>query len=206
MAGLCTRCGAAFDSGDRFCAKCGAPRGAGVEEPAEAPSRPSPSPSSKSAGKRGPLLFTLGLFLFIGLIAWATDACGSTVAGDVTVSGGPHGAFTFAPTGCASMQPYGKLGVNIHGDLPNDGAVYVTLDHRTGKLLEVEVPGSCREADGTDCTVFTVPRDRCSRYEAVVEPSGTVVNGVRLMEGHLRVECELEDGTKVRGQLEYGGC
>ena len=56
---------------------------------------------------------------------------------------------------------------------------------KAGKKVEIEIPGSCRDADGTDCTVFPVPRDRCTVFEAAVHNTGTVVNDVRLVEGHL---------------------
>jgi hypothetical protein len=160
----------------------------------------------RTTNGRGTLFFTLGISALIALLTWAFDGCGGEVEGHVTVTGGPHGAFTLEPAGCASLQPFGHFGANLHGERPNDGAVYVTLDHSAGKRVELEVPGSCLDADGTDCTVFPVLRDRCSVYDVKVEPSGTVVNGVRLVEGHVRLECALEDGTEVRGQLVYEGC
>jgi hypothetical protein len=135
---------------------------------------------------------------------FAMGDCGST-EGSVRVSGA-RGNFTFTPTGCASMQPYGRFGANLHGDGNNDGAVYITVDPTRGSLVEIEVPGSCRNSDGTDCTVFPVPRDRCSVYEAHVENTGTVVNDVRLVEGNVRLQCELEDGTTVQGRVVFDGC
>ncbi len=123
---------------------------------------------------------------------------------DVTAS--PHGQWTFIPTGCASMQPYGPMGANLHGDGPNDGAVYVTLDHASGHKVELEVPGSCQNADGTDCTVFQVPRDQCQTFEVTVDYTNTTVNDVRLVQGHVRLDCTLEDGTRVQGGIEFDGC
>jgi hypothetical protein len=148
----------------------------------------------------------VSVFLSLGVGLFAVGDCGGSTEGSIAVAGGPRGTFTFTPTGCASMQPYGQFGANIHGDDPNDGAVYVTVDHRRGKLVEVEVPGSCRNADGTECTVFELPRDRCSVHDAAVEFNGVVVNDVRLVEGHVHVDCALEDGTTVRGQITFDGC
>ncbi|MBX3274137.1 MAG: hypothetical protein KF729_27975 [Sandaracinaceae bacterium] len=103
-------------------------------------------------------------------------------------------------------MPYGRLGANVHADGPNDGAVYVSLDHVTGHRVEIEVPGSCRNANGTDCTVFPVSRDRCATYDANVEPTGTVVDDVRLVGGHVRLDCTLEDGTRVVGAITFDEC
>lgn len=216
MKAFCTGCGAAFDENDNFCAKCGSPRQT-VTRDAGSAARPGSTAAIPSAptvqnapgkpkGKIKKALVTgAALWVAIGLITILGGTCGGT-EGSVAVSGGPRGAFTLTPTGCSSMQPYGRFGANLHGDEPNDGALYVTVDHFRGKSIEIEVPGSCRSADGTDCTVFSVPRDRCSVYDAEVDFSGVTVNDVRLVEGRVRLECTLEDGTAVRGAIEFDNC
>lgn len=197
----CASCGTPLDPHDRFCGGCGGPR-------ASAPVA-APKPTARAAS---PMRFvSLGVGVLISVAGFAffglqTGGCDDSVEGRVAVSGGPHGDFTFAPTGCASMQPFGRFGANLHGDGPNDGAVYITIDPLQGKSVDVEVPGSCRNADGTDCTVFRVPRDRCTTFEANVEHSGVTVNDVRLVEGRVSLDCALEDGTSVRGTVDFGGC
>ncbi len=202
MSSFCTGCGAALDEDDRFCGKCGRPRSeaAASENESAPPAPPGAKPNVFGAIIGVALLVVVPLVVMFGL-----SECGSA-EGRVAVSGGPHGEWTFVPTGCASMQPYGSMGANLHGDGHNDGAVYVTLDHVEGHRVELEVPGSCRNADGTDCTVFPVPRAACSTYDVSLDYNGVTVNDVRLVEGHVRLSCALEDGTRVEGAIEFDGC
>lgn len=213
MSEFCTGCGAAFDEGDRFCAKCGKPRPSAATTNATAPSSatsPASAPDEPVVAPRNKLGLILGAvlgpILIGGILIAVFVGVGESVQGHVTIAGGPRPGFTFTPTGCVSMQPYGHFGANLHGPGPNDGAVYVTIDPTTGKKVEVEIPGSCRDADGTDCTLFPVPRDRCTTYDASVHNTGTVVNDVRLVEGHLKLDCTLEDGTTVKGEITFDGC
>ena len=149
--------------------------------------------------------FLVAIFLILLPMLIVMHSCGHT-EGQVTVSGGPHGDFVFEATDCHALQPYGRYGANVHGDGHDDGAVYVTMDPISGPDIQVEVPGSCRNANGTDCDVFPVPRDACRTYEAVVEDTNTVVNDVRLVKGHAAIDCSLADGTEVRGRVEFDGC
>ena len=122
------------------------------------------------------------------------------------VTGGPHGDFTFVGTDCHSMQPYGRMGANVHGSGHNDGAVYPTMDPIEGPRVDIEVPGSCRNADGTDCTVFRVPRESCGTFEVQVRYTNVMVNDVRLVRGRVKLACDMEDGTHVEGELKFDGC
>ena len=198
---FCSGCGAAFRDGDRFCAKCGKPRALGEATPEATPDAAEPE-------KKGFPFVVLGALvpLVIGLaIVLGVRGC-DHVDGQVAVADGPRPGFVFAPTGCASLQPYGRFGANLHGKGENDGGVYVTVDPVKGSSVDVEIPGSCKNEGGTSCTVFSVPRERCTVFEATVQNTGTVVNDVRLVEGHLKLDCALEDGTTVRGEVHFGGC
>lgn len=194
---FCSKCGEAFEEGDRFCPKCGAAR----SQPAVAQ-----APSKGGAG------ITLSIILAVGFLAvplflvFSGVFGGGSVEGSLTATGGPHGAFRFVGDGCQSMQPYGRAGANVHGEGPNDGGVYVTVDPIMGYRVDVEVPGSCKNSDGTDCTVFQVPRDKCSRWDVVAEFNGTVVNDVRQYRGFAHLTCVLDDGTNIVADLTYGGC
>lgn len=207
----CSSCGRTFRPDDGFCGGCGTPRAAGARPElgaAPPPASAAPAHAPKAAGTPGlarviPMI--IGFTVLPIVLFFALGDCGSA-EGRMRVTASPHGEWTFVPTGCASLQPYGRMGANLHGDGPNDGAVYVSLDPTHGHRIELEVPGSCRNADGTDCTVFEVPRDRCSTYDVSVEPTGTVVNDVRLVEGHVRLDCTLEDGARVEGAITFEGC
>jgi len=147
--------------------------------------------------------------LFLGTLILAPMLllvqCGHT-DGHVVVTGSPHGDFRFEATDCHGLAPYGRYGANVHGPGHDDGAVYVTVDPLSGTEIQIEVPGSCRNADGTDCIVFQVPEAACAIYEATVENTGLVVNDVRLVKGHATLECTLDDGTEVSGHIAFDGC
>lgn len=141
----------------------------------------------------------------LGFVAFGSNGCDGDVSGEIVVAGA-RGNFRFTPTGCGSMQPFGRFGARLHASGPHDGGVYVATDPVHGASVDVEVPGSCRNSNGTDCTVFSVPRDRCTTFSVQVEPTGVVLNDIRLVEGHLRVDCTLEDGTTVRGSIQFDDC
>ncbi|MCB9592156.1 MAG: hypothetical protein H6719_05435 [Sandaracinaceae bacterium] len=206
----CDSCGRTYRPDDEFCGGCGTPRAkpeaplpAAAATPTATPTATPGVPVKRSI--RGRLMFLVSAIIPIGIVIMSLKDCGSA-EGQMVVSGSPHGEWTFVPTGCASMQPYGFVGANLHADGHNDGGVYVTLDHVHGHKVELEVPGSCRNADGTDCTVFEVPRDACQVFDVAVENSGTVVNDVRLVDGHVHLQCELPDGTTVSGTITFEGC
>lgn len=206
MESFCASCGAPYRPDDRFCGKCGALRTAASSpapvypaQPVTLPSTPARKPIGAIVGVLVVAVVPVVAFLFIG------KGCDS-VEGNMAVTSGPHGNFTFTPTGCASMQPYGRFGANLHAEGNNDGAVYVSVDPTRGQSVEIEVPGSCRNADGTNCTVFPVPRDKCRVFDVHVENTGVSVNDVRLVEGRVHLECTLEDGTSVRGRIDFDGC
>jgi len=206
----CSSCGRAFRPDDTLCGKCGAKRGADKQSAAQMQSA-APVAQTTATGPRPKRsvvrrIVAIASFAIIPIVMLFTlGECGAA-EGQMAVSASPHGEFTFVATGCASMQPYGLMGANLHGDGHNDGAVYVTLDHASGHKVELEVPGSCQNADGTDCTVFEVPRASCSAWDVTLEYTNTTVNDVRLTEGHVRLECALEDGTRVSGAIEFEGC
>jgi len=151
----------------------------------------------------GLALFFLGVLIVVPMVLLVE--CGHT-EGQMVVEGSPHGDFVFEATDCHGLSPYGRYGANVHGPGHNDGAIYVTLDPITGPDVQIEVPGSCANADGTDCIVFQVPREACSTYEATVEDTTVMVNDVRLVMGHATLECTLDDGTRVSGRVDFDGC
>lgn len=170
-----------------------------------APPEPTPAPSSThQANKRGAIIMAC-ILLGAPVLLFLGKDCGAP-EGSVHVSGGPHPAFTLTPGECESMQPYGRMGANLHGNRHNQGAIYATVDPLDGTRLDIEVPNSCHNASGTDCTVFRVDRQHCTRFDVSVEPTNTSVNRVPLVRGHVRVDCTLEDETRVVGEVAFDDC
>jgi hypothetical protein len=193
----CSKCGTTFSAGQRFCGSCGAPR---TETTVDASSLP-----RKRASVMAVISIVIGVAGLVPFLFLA-KGCKGSAQGNVVIAGGPKPGFTFTPTGCSSMQPQGHMGANLHGNGPNDGGVYVTMDPIAGPAVNVEIPGSCRNANGTDCTVFPVPRDHCTAFEADVHYTNVTVNDVRQVKGRLSIDCRLDNGTTVKGQVVFDGC
>jgi len=204
---FCTKCGEAFEEADKFCPKCGTARG---QAAAAGGAAGGGGAVTVSGGNKTGAIVWIAMSIGLGIIplffVFSGVFGGGSVEGTLTATGGPHGAFRFVGTGCQSMQPFGRAGANVHGDGPNDGGVYVTADPIMGYRVDVEVPGSCKNSDGTDCVVFQVPRDKCSRWDVLAEFNGTVVNDVRQYRGFTHLTCALDDGTQITADLTYGGC
>lgn len=155
-------------------------------------------------GRSGLALFALGVLLVVPMVLLVE--CGHA-EGRIVVEASPHGDFTFEATDCHGLLPYGRYGANVHGDGHDDGAVYVSVDPITGVAdVQIEVPGSCANVAGTDCTIFRVPEADCTTFDASVENTTITVNDVRLVKGHATLECALPDGTKVTGRVDFDGC
>ena len=181
-----------------------------TETGAEASPGTQPPAASATQNPRGAIIFVGIAMLVVPIVLLGgLKGCSSEAAGSVQVTGRdaqPGGNFTFTATACHSLVPYGRHGVNVHGDGHNDGAIYASMDPIEGPRIDLEVPGSCRNADGTDCTVFRLPRERCSTFDVHVGFTNTTVNDVRLLEGSARIDCTLEDGTHAEGSVTFGGC
>ncbi|MCC6622947.1 MAG: hypothetical protein IT385_16935 [Deltaproteobacteria bacterium] len=201
----CTQCGSRFGDGDRFCARCGAARGQAARPRALAEAAPSEEPHRRPR-KLGAVITLAVVMAVVPFVIFMCMSFGSGSAKGKLTARGPSGTFEFVPDGCQSMQPFGRAGANVHGKGPNDGGVYISVDPIDGTRVDVEVPGSCKTADGRDCTVFRVPRAACKVFEVEVEFSGVVVNDVRQYEGRTRLECDLPDGTHIEADLTYDGC
>ena len=165
----------------------------------EAPTEP-----AKKKPTGGLAMLFLGALIVIPMVLLVE--CGHT-EGSMRVEGSPNGDFVFEATDCHGLLPYGRFGANVHGPGHNDGAVYVTVDPITrASEVQIEVPGSCQNEDGSDCVVFVVPQAACTTYEATVENTGVTVNDVRLVKGHANLECALDDGTRIWGRVDFDGC
>ena len=168
------------------------------------PETASPPPGTVASNKRGAVILACILLGAPMLLLLGKD-CGAP-EGSMHVEGGERPGFTLTPRACDSMQPYGRMGANLHGKQHNEGAIYATVDPLDGTRLDIEVPGSCRNSDGTDCTLIRVDREHCTRFDVSVENTGTTVNDVRLVRGHVRVDCTLEDETRVVGEVSFDDC
>ena len=107
---------------------------------------------------------------------------------------------------CRSGQQMGFFGAALLGDGPTKGGILVIDDVTRGKLLKVEVPGSCKEPDYEVCTVVDIKPEQCSQFDVKVSLTNTTVNDVRAVEGHMRVDCTVGESGVFKGSIDFSTC
>lgn len=199
----CPQCGKHLETDAVFCSKCG-----NRLEAAATSDKPGPQAIRPLKTKRkSKLLLLVPLNLAIVGVAmfFAMKGC-DKAEGTLVVTSQEHGDFTFTAMRCGSGQRMGFYGVIVVGEGPNDGGLLVIEDPVKGKLVRVEVPGSCKPPDLEECTEFTILKDQCSVFKSSVRNTSTTVNDVRLREGSLELDCSLEDGGTARAKIKFEGC
>jgi len=169
---------------------------------------------NKKRAKRSGLIAKLGAgggvvvpLIVVGFFMMNGKGC-SEVKGSFTAKGKPLGDFVLKPDICGSGQERGYFGVVL---MPGEetkgarGAIKLVRDPVKGWLVQVQLPGSCKNGQ---CRSVTFDREECSQYDIAVRKSNTTVNDVRLLEGHLRLECTFKGKGKgtASAQLEFSGC
>ena len=195
----CPRCNhRSSDAGDIYCSRC-ATRLVDAQEI---------TPGVKSAKRKIPLAFML-VGLNVGLVAAGIMFVGkgcSKAEGSFISIGQPHGDFTIVPKKCKSGQRMNFYGAVLLGEGPDDGAVVAIIDPVRGKLVKVEVPGSCRPPDREVCKEFIIEPSMCAKFDVSVERTGTEVNDIRLLDGHIELECAFKEDGAIRASLKFENC
>jgi hypothetical protein len=101
------------------------------------------------------------------------------------------------------MQFFGAV---LLGKRPTDGAVVAMINQVKGKLVKVEIPGSCKPPDYEVCDEMIVEQRQCSRYDVTVNRTSVMVNNIVLIEGRINVDCTFPGGGSVKGELIFERC
>jgi len=186
------------DPDGRYCSKCGSPLE--VKRTSVA--------SIETKKKRFRLLLLL-VPLQIGIVVGGIYLIGggcSSVGGSLVSTGRPLGNFTFTPSQCRSVQRMQFFGAVILGRGPADGAVVPMVDPVKGKLVRVEIPGSCKPPDYEVCDEVIIDQRQCTRYDVIVNRTGVMVNNIVLVEGRVNLDCAFPGGGSVKGVLTFERC
>ncbi|NMB74136.1 MAG: zinc-ribbon domain-containing protein [Myxococcales bacterium] len=209
---FCPACGKEVtDSDARFCPSCGQ-RLDGVNR-TETPPQPigpgSPAPDARKRRRRRivmiAVLAEIPIFVVVFFLAFSGKGCGHT-EGSFVSKGQPLGDFTFTPTQCRSGQRMSFFGAILVGDGPTEGGLLVGEDAVKGKFVKLEVPGSCKPPDYEVCTELFIERSYCSVFEAYAKNTNTTVNDIRLVDGHLKLDCVFPEGGSVKADIKFENC
>lgn len=184
------------EEGARYCSACGAQL-----TPAVAVSQ-----TGAATRKRKILFLAMGLNILLVAGAFFMMKGCSSVTGSFTATGEPLGTFTFVPKQCRSGQRLGFFGAVMLGKGQQDGALVAFLDPVKGKVVKVEVPGSCEPPDYEKCKEVIIDPKYCSRYDMKLDRTSIMVNDIVMVEGSLDIECSFPGGGSVSGKLTFDRC
>lgn len=185
----CTSCGAALETPDAgLCPTCVDLRPGENEPPQPAAPKPTAAPEG---GRTGTLAILLVLGAALMIIPFAFFSMSSSIDGSFEL-GKELGGGSFTPDACTAGS--------IHGF----GGVELTSSDRPGLRVRVieDAVGTWRVAwlqKGGAAQIFD--ESRCTSLTAVSEFTGTVVNEVRTMQGHVRLDCD-----QLSGEITFDGC
>ena len=182
---------------DLYCSQCGRR----VEIVPESPLKPSRKKWSR-------LLIIIVAVLLQGAIFgffFMGKGC-SKAEGNLVSKGEPVGTFTFEPDVCRSGQRMQFYGAVILGKDKHAGAVVVMEDPIKGKIVKIEVPGSCQPPDYEKCKEVIVDPASCDVYDMAVQRTMTTVNDIRLIDGYLRLNCGFKEGGSLQANLKFENC
>lgn len=161
--------------------------------------------AAKGRSRKGLFLrlggFGVGLVAAIVVVVMLVGGKGcSWSEGTLTTSGPPLGELTLTPVKCKSGQREGFHGVML---LDGDGKVVIrmVMDPVRGYLVGVQKQDSCK---GFQCEYVMFGREDCPLFDAAVENTNTTVNDIRVVEGHLKLDCRFKDtGGTVKADLKF---
>ncbi len=180
-----------------YCSKCGT-------RLIEIPKSPATAPAARKRKWIWLIAGALNLALVAGSI-FMVKGC-SSVTGTFVAKGEPLGNFTFIPKQCRSGQRMSFFGSVLLGEGPQDGAVVAIMDPVKGKIVKVEVPGSCEPPDYEKCKEVIIDSKYCSRYEVSVNKTGIMVNNIVMIDGRVIVDCTFPGGGMAKGDITFERC
>jgi hypothetical protein len=126
--------------------------------------------------------------------------------GTLISKGKPAGDFTFVPKKCRSGERMQFFGAVMLGEGQQDGAVVAIHDPIKGKLVKVEVPGSCRPPDYEKCHEILIEQKQCSTFNVNVKRTNIIINEIVLIDGSLKLDCTFPEGGTIKADMKFENC
>jgi hypothetical protein len=207
----CPKCNAPQDeNGPMFCSSCGNPfteADLSLKAPRQAvPKQAQARAKAKSKAMVWLVIMSLVPIIIIGVVLVVLGKGCSSTEGEMTSQGSPFGDFTFVPVECHNAKGEGVFGVTIHSKEPGEGNIFMFVDHVRGKFVKVRLPGTCQPPDYHVCEEKLVAATACSLYEISVRDTGNSVRNVQLLDGHLKLDCQFEEGGTLTADISLSNC
>lgn len=152
------------------------------------------------------VLFHLGKFSkkISFLVIVFLFSCSTVIQGEFHSIGNRSTDFQFTPTQCYSGER-----LQFHGIIlseKNSPAITVVgiIDPIRGKVVKVINPKLCKNEE--DCEEIFITKNQCSVFHFVVEPTNVRINKIRALKGKLELDCDLTQGTKIKGNASFEYC
>ena len=70
-----------------------------------------------------------------------------------------------------------------------------------GTLVQVQKKETCK---GDSCEYVVFDREECTQFDVSIESTNTTVNDIRVLEGHLRLDCKFaETGGTAKADITF---
>ncbi len=122
------------------------------------------------------------------------------MTGAVAVKDTGIGSFDAPMTICESGAREYFLGVDV-GSADQQVVMRIVENPNPGQGPTLTLVNAATPGEG-----LQLSRDNCSTLDVLVQPTNTLINGVRVMRGHARFDCALHSGGMVRGDLDFSNC
>ncbi len=146
----------------------------------------------------------------LALMVFMPGCGGGSTEGEIRSTGAPHGDFVMAPPSCHSGEHESFFGVlvapkleEINGHTGVRGGLKVLKNALGQWEAYLENPKTCR---GFSCQVLQVEAQQCKVFDIEVKNTNTRKNGIRLREGHARLDCAFSQGGTLKADLVFKGC
>jgi hypothetical protein len=174
-------------------------------------SSPLPAPSDGLLTRAFKWIATAAIAVGIvaGLVgAWAgIRSCGApggvfrgpAISGQLTATGPTlHGDWVLDPGTCASGQHMQFYGVDIVDKTDPIKILRLVEDPVQGRIVKMNIPG-------TDQALF-IDRASCKVWDWTLEPTNSTYNDIRLLDGHIALDCTFATGGTFTGRIDFKGC
>jgi len=170
---------------------------------------PQPPASAKATPAKASSVFAI-LGLVAALVVFVFWMVSSSVEGEIRASGKPFGTYIQKPTECYSGEHQNFFGAWVAPELESKdgrtgfkGGIKIVKNHLDEWTVYVESPLECEKFK---CTVRELDRKHCKVFDVEVRNTSTVVNDIRVREGHARLDCSFPEGGSLVTNLEFDGC